>query len=1114
DMEGVEDSRELSITRGVWSPASEPVGPASDGLDRSNQPALPFNWYNPENIVRRQEVFTELSDQREGQDFIQVLEFAVRDSQDVNTSDPDSTGWMGVMRNLSTTGEDFSEKKFLEIWVNDFGVAQGKLIFDMGEISEDFYTRPPADSVSFKGRGFLDTEDVDPYDGDLTVSREDFGLDNVQGNDDLNVPGDDGNDDFEFRRSTKDFSKINNYEGNSLLDTEDLDGDNFLDEDNAYFSYVFDLADTTVGTGALVLKNYDPVERPDNHWRLYRLPLDDGVAVGGVPRLRSVKYARLWADGLADSSGVKVQVASVKIVGAAWLEEKISTNDTVEPIPDSEPGGAFRVNVVNNKEDNFYFPPFDPGEDINNEQRREQSLVMDYVDIPSDELGGGADSVDTGRQGSAYKQVLDTGQGRSQDFTQYESLSFFFRDGRAAEGGGLREGFSEPSSGTMFFRFGPDTTNFYEFSTARLTAGEDAAWREVFIEMQPLTELKLDPPEKLVTVEGRQVEYRSTVVDGDTLAVYGAPTLARVRRMTLGVRGDDPSRSTISGEIWVNEIRLRSVMKDTGYASRLTGNARFADLLTASGGMRKLDSEFRRIEGDRHGTNEYSWNVRGDLKLNKFFDGLGVSLPVTGDYSYSETTPRLAPNSDIELIDEADKIEARSTTRRQGVSSRFAKTRPSRNPFLRYTVDNLSVNGSRNTSSSRTPFLVSEDETITGAANYNLSPGQNRTFRVAGFNVSYFPTLQLGLNGRQSFRESADIREDSSGTRFQEVRDPVRTRSLEGSMGVQWDPIRSNTFDTQFSFNKRQDLDLKKDLGLLESVKEGSRELRRDHKSRVSWRPGVVRWLRPVLSYDTNYIEDRSPAVQTGSQVGDPLLRRVENSNTREISTSISPRQIFRENTSGGRSSRGRATRNRARDEQIRNKGNTQRGGEVTDPTQEGKTGQPGDAADGEGQDGESGETGDGEETEGTKRPGLGDLWNGFTRFARSFGDLRYTYRDNRSSRFSRVGDRPTLQYQFGFQEFDRGLQIPGSNLIEDNTSATFSNRFDTSWNPTQTFYLDTAYARSVSRSVRNSSRTKTLDVTWPDLSVNVDGLEKWRLFQRWAKTSSVNGSFRRQTTR
>ncbi|HMB68121.1 MAG TPA: hypothetical protein VKU85_02380, partial [bacterium] len=595
----------------------------------------------------------------------------------------------------------------------------------------------------------------------------------------------------------------------------------------------------------------------------------------------------------------------------------------------------------------------------------------------------------------------------------------------------------------------------------------------------------------------------------DTLAVIGAPTLARVRRLTLGVKGDDGTRRTVSGEIWVNELRLRSVKKDTGYATRANVRAKFADLMTVDSGVRKIDSEFRRIEGTRHGQNELSWNVRGDVKLNKFFDGRGISLPVSADYSFQETIPRLAPNSDIELVEDADKELAKSTTRRQGLSSRFSRTRPSQNGLLRYTVDNMSVSGSTTTTRTRTPFLVSEDETITGQANYNLAPGQGKILRIYRFDISYFPTLQLGLVGRQTLREASDIRTDSLGVRFEDSRAPVNTRSLEGNLGLQWDPVRTNTFDSQFTFNKRQDLDLHKEEGLVDSFKKGGREIQRDHKTRLSWRPGVLRWLRPVLSYDTNYNEDQSPSVQSGD-AADPRLRRVENSNTREISTSLSPRQIFKERredaTPARRTGRrtGRATR-----------GDSAAGDDAGEREPAGAAGETDPGGEGEGGGEEPEGTGDDGGDEEGGGPGLDDLWNGFNKFARMFGDIRYSYRDNRSSRFSRVGDRPGFGYQFGFREFNRDLVVEGpTGLIEDNTSVSYSNKFDTSFSPSQSFYMDTSYGRTVTRSSRNNIRTKQFSVTFPDLSVNLEGLERWRLLQRWAKTSSLTGSFRRQVSR
>ncbi len=1096
DMEGVEDSRELSITRGLWVPASEPAGPSDLDLDKATDRVrpLPSNWYNPENVVRRKEVFPELADEREGQDFLQVLEFSVREGVP-----SDTTGWMGVMRNLSQTGEDFSEKKFLEVWVNDFGRRRGRLIFDLGEISEDFYVRENPDQP-LKGRGFLDTEDIEPIggDGQLTVSREDFGLDNVKGRDGDSVPGDDGDDDFQFSRPEdptryQEYTKINSYEGNSLLDTEDLDEDRLLDTDNAYLSYVFDLS-ASAGDSTLAQDN-------GNGWRLYRIRLDAGASVGGLPpRLRSIKYARIWFDDLEPGPGRKAQIAQVKIVGSAWVEERQSRNDTVVPFEVDDEVGFLGVDVKNNKEDVDYFPPFDPGEDQNNEQKREQALVLEYWDIPS--AGAPGDTMG-GRQNSAYKEILDTGQGRSQDYTQYETMDFYLRDGSP----------DRSSQGSFFLRFGPDTTNFYEFTTRELSEAA-GGWREISIRLNDLAELKLDPAETTRTVEGVPVDYRYTVDGADTLAVYGLPSLTRVRRMTLGIRGDDPSTPTIRGEIWVDEIRLRRVKKDIGYASRISGSARFADLLNVSGGGKLVDSEFRRIEGNRHGNDERSWNVRGDIKLNKFFDGRGISLPLSGDYSYSETTPLLAPNSDIELEDEEDKAEARSTSRRQSVSSRFAKTRPSRNALLRYSIDNLSFGGSNTRGRNRTPFQTSRTENTSGQASYNLNPGQGKTWRLLKrFDISYLPTVKLGVNGSLATTESADIRENDTGERVEQPRAPVRTRSLLGTMGVQWDPVRSNTFDSSFSFNKRQDFDRHPEEALWESFKRGGRELQRDHVTRLSYRPGFFRWLRPVVSYDTNYQEDQGPSVQPPdlqsrpeAQGGPIRVFRVQNSNSRDFTTTLSLRQLLPKRRETG--ARGTAPASRARSSR---QGRSWRDDLPPEPERD-EDEEP------EAEKPESEEEG-GEEGEEPKGPDFGRIYDGLTSLVHTIGDIRYSYSDRRSSRYSRVSDRPDLAYQFGLTGFDLDVIVPfagagASNLIEDNTEDAYSTKLDTSFEPTSTIYLDGSYSRNISKKTLRGTRNKTEDLTFPDISVTIEGLEDRLFLRRWTKSSSLNSAYRRQRRR
>ena len=54
---------------------------------------------------------------------------------------------------------------------------------------------------------------------------------------------------------------------------------------------------------------------------------------------------------------------------------------------------------------------------------------------------------------------------------------------------------------------------------------------------------------------------------------------------------------------------------------------------------------------------------------------------------------------------------------------------------------------------------------------------------------------------------------------------------------------------------------------------------------------------------------------------------------------------------------------------------------------------------------------------------------------------------------------------------------------------------------------LDGAWTRAVTRSAGAGSPTKKYDLTFPDLSLSIDGLENHRPFSNWVKSSALNSS-------
>ncbi|MCA9753411.1 MAG: hypothetical protein KC591_14550, partial [Gemmatimonadetes bacterium] len=596
---------------------------------------------------------------------------------------------------------------------------------------------------------------------------------------------------------------------------------------------------------------------------------------------------------------------------------------------------------------------------------------------------------------------------------------------------------------------------------------------------------------------------------------------------------------TVSGQVWVDEIRLQSVRKDIGTASRLSATARFADFATMDGSIRRIDSEFRRIEGNRHNVNEQSWSVRGDVKLNKFFDGRGFSLPVTLEKSRSESVPRLAPNSDIVLEAEKDKERARSTNERQSISSRFDKTSPSKYRFLRYTLDNLTFNFKNDRTDSRNPFESAVTKVTSAGATYSLTPGR-RSFRfLKRFDIGYLPTFRADMSGLLNTRTTVGFSDDENGDIVETPRAPVRTRDLSSNFRFQWDPIKSNTFSSSAEFNKKQDFDLDKSLPLFDSFKRGGREVSRDHKTNLSWRPGFrfVQFLRPVLSYDASYDENSGPQVQPADlqaipdSLGGPIrVARVSNSSTREVSATLNLKQLIK--SDDGPKGRASGVRGSQRPTRAKPRGREGEDGSGRgDQDRERTRGGPGTtSAEGDGEESSGAATsdstktdnGDGAEEEEAERPGpdlsFGALKRGAVRMLHMFGDIRYSYSDRRNSAYSRVTDRPSLGYQFGFATLDRSKLQPGTPgaavVNEATTGFDFTQKVDSSFQPASGIYFDGSWLRTVRKNSTFGQNSKSVDQTWPDVSANIDGLEKLRMLGGWAKTSSLNSSYRRTVRR
>jgi hypothetical protein len=489
DMEDLEDVCSVSLMREDWVPASPP-----DGF--SWQDTRRMWWYVKDREVRREDLYP-WTQSVPGEAYIPVLEINHREAMyDWVVTNPDQE-WDGLMRLVSKVGSDYSELRFLEVWLRQKTGDGGTMHIDLGAVSENFYHPWAADS--------LHTEDKD-HDGELG-EYENTGLDGIPDG----MPGDDPDDDWSY--SEGDYSHINGMEGDPkpTPDTEDLDSDGNLDTDQVHFGLSFDLSDTTYFAHVGVYG-----------WHHYRLPLAWAGSVGGDPSWRSIRYIRFFFTDV-DSPSV-FQIAYLWITGLTWREEDIRTKADMAWI---EPGDEerFFVYADYSYQSPEYEPPCDPGNESDGYPMTEKSMVFSFEDLAP------------GNCGAVHRQLPDT-----QDLTStsHENVAFYVRGGQ----------YASTDDVYMFVRIGTDSLNFYEIGVA-VTPGWQAA--EV-----PLAELSAVGA-AVATVQnlyGTEVTHRAIPRGDGWIGMYGGPSLTRVEWLGAGVMNAANASAATTGKVLFDDLRL------------------------------------------------------------------------------------------------------------------------------------------------------------------------------------------------------------------------------------------------------------------------------------------------------------------------------------------------------------------------------------------------------------------------------------------------------------------------------------------------------------------------------------------------------------------------------
>jgi hypothetical protein len=931
DFEGAKRTTTPPIQRRFWRESSAPLH-LDTGSPYQQRHRARMYWYNPYGQVRTKDIWPNLSTSIQAQNEttdILVLRYKTRSHQ---AGVPRDSIWAGITTAFYSGDYDQTQSKFFEIWLRG---TEGKLTVDLGKISEDrdgngvLNTEDVPESGLSLGNGFLEENEDTGYDGCFDEYEDGWGgclsdstyqqyLDYylatglpVPINTGADVDPDDPNgDNWDYVEGSSNYSKVNGTEGNGTgprkqegglyPDTEDLDRSGFLDKNNDYFTKTFALNDTTYLAGVTV-KDGKPTG-----WRLFRIPLSHFTPVKNI-QWNEIRYLRLVWSGV--DSTAALQIAKIELVGNEWQElgiaplaaenyqaegqwdhwENLSETKTVLVHERVNADSVFAVSVVNTDDNAYYRPPKGvKGEydRINQIRSKEQSLVLKFNGLPP------------GYKGAAKKTILALSGDRAKSYLTYDRLKMYVYGDSPWIG-------TDQTEVELFLRFGMGNEYYEIIQPVYHGWDENAGRNAINLDLNWLTRLKLQDTTQVTKFRATDIfldsadvkQYFFTDEDGELtgkrVTIKGSPALNRIQYFIVGVR--NRANEPISGEVWLDELRLSGVKKDRGVAMRVQTKFNLADLANTSLVYSRKDADFHVLQ-QRLGTNNTSEDLRwnANLQLHKLLPkSWGLNIPLNTSYSNTINRPKYFPGTDI-LVDQSQVPDSiLSKTESFNISTSISKSSKSDNKLLKYTIDNLkgSFSASRSRSSNEIMAAV-RNESYSGKLSYNLTFGRDNYIRPLKW-MEFLPWLGEKFSefhlyySPRSFTANIDVseklvqRESRGGTGSPDD----YNLGLSRSFGLDYKFTES--FTAKYNRSVKSDLDQYRgyawyalrqlDPGIVTSTTENLT---------TSLTPELARWFKPNFNYSAGYRWEKPlGGTYEGARIGTQLRF--------SSSVSLSPVTIF-----------------------------------------------------------------------------------------------------------------------------------------------------------------------------------------------------------------------------
>lgn len=435
--------------------------------------------------------------------------------------------------------------------------------------------------------------------------------------------------------------------------------------------------------------------------------------------------------------------------------------------------GSLDVQAVNIEENsnrtpvNYVLPPgisrqTDPGQ-AQLIAQNEQSMAMRINYLPPKDAR------------SVYKNV-------SYDMRQYKRLQMFVHAESLPEFEQLQN-----KDIACFIRLGSDLkNNYYEYEiplditppgiySNDTTSERQKVWlpqNEFDFPLSVLTDAKTARNKAKRagnTNVGNTIPYEMYDPDNlnNKITVLGNPTLEDVEAIMIGIR--NLTDHEVSGEVWVNELRLNQYNEDGGVAAMANAALSISDIAQVNVAGRLETAGYGSIESnvlDRNMENAYQLSVSAALEAGRLFpEKAKLQIPLYVSYSNETTSPQFDPlDTDIKLSEslenyetkeEKDSIKQMSNTVQEATSFSVSNMKidihsKKRNMF--YDPANFSISASYNKQHQHTPETekdITTDQKGSFNYAYSFNPKPWEPFKdvkavskvklLKEFNIYYLP---------------------------------------------------------------------------------------------------------------------------------------------------------------------------------------------------------------------------------------------------------------------------------------------------------------------------------------------------------------------------------------